>query len=154
MQTSIPARVTATAAIGLAVLWSHASCAGLGEPVGSIATDETALHATALAVTPAQSYDVHDLTMSGGASIREYATRAGMVFAVTWSGRGMPDLSVLLGGYYADYLRAANRHASRKIVSIATAGLVLHIVKLPRGFLGAAYVPALIPAGTSPQDIR
>ncbi len=154
MHRSILIRILIVAALALGVLCADASFAGLGQPVDSIATDKTALHATTLAVTPTQSYDVNDITMPGGAHVREYATRSGTVFAVAWSGRQMPDLSIVLGPYYADYLQAARHHANHKVVTIATGRLVLHIMKLPRGFSGSAYVPVLMPAGTTPEDVR
>jgi hypothetical protein len=138
----------------LACGWSGAAFAGLGETVASVQHDQSSLKASALAVTPARSFDLHEMTTPDGVLVREYVSRAGTVFAVTWSGRNRPDLSVVLGQHYQDYLRATEApHRDHKVLSIETPQLVLHIRKLPRGFVGGAYLPALLPAGTTAQDI-
>ncbi len=139
---------------GIGLFVAGAALAGLGQPVVSVQADHAALRGVALAVTPMSFYDVHTITLGSGTRVREYASRAGTVFAVTWSGRAKPDLSVVLAQHYGEYLQAAAHHASHKVLSIATPGLVMHLMKLPRGFSGAAYVPALLPPGTSAQDIR
>jgi hypothetical protein len=67
----------------------------------------------------------------------------------------MPDLRVVLAGHYPDYVAGAQAHrASHHVLSVATAGMVLRVVKLPRGIAGSAHVPALVPAGVNMQDIR
>jgi hypothetical protein len=40
------------------------------------------------------------------------------------------------------------------VLVLNTEGLVLRVVKLPRGIAGSAHVPALVPAGMDIQDIR
>jgi hypothetical protein len=134
---------------------SHAALAGLGESAQSLSRDRTALRATAEMVTPMPAYDVHEVTTEDGSRVREYLSRSGTIFGVAWSGRTKPDLSALLAAHYADYLRAAaTHHFNHKVLSMTSDDFAMHIMKLPRGFTGFAYLPALLPSGTTPQDIR
>ena len=129
--------------------------AGLGEPLESVQRDHAALHGTALAVTPTAAFDRHEITTAEGTRVREYASHVGTVFAVTWSGRSLPDLKIVLGQHYAAYAAATSGHrGNHHVFTIESADLVLHIRKLPRGFTGSAHVPALLPPGTVAADIR
>ena len=145
-------KLACTAAVlALAAAPAHA---GLGESVDSIARDHAALRGASLHVTPAANWDLHEITTAQGTRVREYSSKSGTVFAVTWRGR-MPDLHVLLASHYAEYQAATEaRPANRRVLSIATPGLVMDAMKLPRGFTGSAHVPGLLPAGTSAQDLE
>jgi hypothetical protein len=148
-------RRAATALIVLGSLLAPTAYAGLGEAVDSVQRDHVALHGTTLAVTPMQAYDLHEITTADGTRVRQYVSRSGTVFAVAWSGRSMPDLHVLLAQHYEQYLAAATAHrGSHHVLNVATAGLVLNVTKLPRASTGSAHVPALVPAGTSVQELR
>jgi hypothetical protein len=136
------------------VCLAPAALAGLGETAASVQRDHTALRGTALTVTPMASYDLHEITTADN-SVREYVSHAGNVFAVTWSGRARPDLSVVLGARYAEFTKSATSHpASHKVFALTTNDLVMHVQKLPRGIVGEAHAPSLFPAGVSAQDIR
>ncbi len=141
------------AVAGLAV--APAAHAGLGEGVASVARDHATLHAQVANVVPMQAYDLHEMTSRDGSRVREYVTRAGTVFAVTFNTRTMPDLKALLGDRYAEYVAVTNaRRTNHKVFAISTPSLVLQIVKLPRGFSGSAHVPTLLPEGFSSRDLR
>jgi hypothetical protein len=145
----------AIAVLGFGVGLAPTAHAALGGPVESVQQDHAALRGTALSVTPTQAYDLHEITTTEGTRVREYVSRAGSVFAVTWSGPTLPSLNVILGQHYDEYAAAVAGHrGSHHVFTMTTAGLVLHIQKLPRGFVGSAHVPALLPPGTSAQDIR
>jgi len=147
------ARAPALLCFGLTL--APAAHAGLGEAVESVQRDHAALRGSSLAVTAAQAYDRHEITTPDGTRVREYVSHAGTVFAVTWSGRSLPDLKVVLAQHYDEYASAATgRRGNHHVLSIATPGLVLNIRKLPRGFTGGAHVPALLPPGVAAQDIR
>ncbi|MBS0614567.1 MAG: DUF2844 domain-containing protein [Proteobacteria bacterium] len=129
--------------------------AALGENVASISRDHRILHAQSQSVTHRPAYERHEMTTTDGIRIREYAASDGTIFAVTWSGRTQPDLKTMLNGYYKDYTDAATRHTSGHHVLVAsTPELQLRIVKLQRGFVGSARVPALTPVGVNPSDIE
>ena len=134
---------------------SHAALAGLGEGADSLPRDRTALRASADSVTALNAYDLHEVTTEDGSRVREFVSRSGTIFGVAWSGRTKPDLSALLAAHYADYLKAAaSNHRNHKVLSISSGDFAMQIMKLPRGFTGFAYVPALLPSGTTAQDIR
>jgi hypothetical protein len=149
------ARILAPALLLFGLGLSPIADAGLGEAVESVQRDHAALRGAALAVTPTQAYDLHEITTAEGTRVREYVSRGGTVFAVTWSGPSLPSLKVVLGPHYEEYVAAATGHrGSHHVLSIATPALVLYIRKLPRGYTGSAHVPALLPPGTAAQDIR
>jgi hypothetical protein len=148
-------RLALLAPVVLGVLASSTAWAGLGETADSIARDHLALRGTTLAVTPAVDYDIHETTTADGARIRQYVSREGTVFAVAWSGRGQPDLKVVLAGQYDKYLAAATAHrGNHHVFTVSTPQLVISIVRAPRGFQGAAHLPALVPAGVSASELR
>ncbi len=129
--------------------------AGLGADRTSVASDSALLHARVQAV-PLQSYDIHEITTDTGIAVREYVSRSGTVFAVSWSGPVMPDLRTLLAAHFARYAEAmsAPHTGLRKSVSIATPELVLQSGGHLRAYRGWAYLPAMLPPGTSPAQFR
>jgi hypothetical protein len=143
--------------LALALGWCAvpAAWAGLGERVESVQRDNAALRAATAKVTPLAHCDVHEMTTAQGATVREYVAADGTVFATTWSGPAMPDLKVLLASHHAQYLAGAQeRRGSHHVLALNTEGLVLRVVKLPRGIAGSAHLSALVPAGMDIQDIR
>ena len=108
-------------------------------------------------VAPSSLYTLHEVQLENGTSVREYATPAGIVFAVSWQGPVLPDLSALLGTYFNTFkleterIRAAGRRGGP--VSIAHSDLVIQSSGRMRNFFGHAYAPALIPAGLNIKDV-
>jgi hypothetical protein len=102
-------------------------------------------------------YTLHEVQLENGTSVREYATPAGLVFAVAWRGPVLPDLSVLLGNHFKTFKAATDqaRLAGRRgaPVSIEGDGLVVRSNGRMRNFFGHAYAPDLIPAGVNIQDV-
>ncbi|WP_114973291.1 DUF2844 domain-containing protein [Rhodoferax ferrireducens] len=102
-------------------------------------------------------YTLYEVLLENGTTVREYATPAGLVFAVTWRGPVLPDLNVLLGDYFktfkveTDQMRQAGRRGSP--VSIEGGGLVVRSNGRMRNFFGYAYVPDLVPAGVNIKDV-
>ncbi len=140
-------------ALGLCT--AGASQAGLGQSADSVARDRAALQATEHRATPMAAFDLHEFTTAHGGRVRHYVSPQGVVFATTWSGPTLPDLKVLLGPHYSQYMAGVQvQRTNHHVFSMTTDDLVLQVVKLPRGLAGAAYVPALLPPGTSARDIR
>ena len=130
--------------------------AALGGDAASVASDADALHGV-IHSTPLQQYDIHEITSDNGMRLREFQNRSGVVFAVVWSGPAMPDLQELLGASYKTYasaIAAANPSSLKRPLRIATSDLVVESEGHMRAFTGRAYLPALVPAGTSPADLR
>jgi len=153
--------------------------ATLGESAASVAADEAQMNATAGAntaqPTPGGSaqatpeiaaqkaptsgnFTVEQVTIPAGTVVSEYVDQGGTVFAVTWRGASPPDVPTLLGTYFKQYSDAANTgapspfglHASQVHASDVTVETVGHM-----GFMwGRAYLPALMPAGVNPSEIK
>lgn len=146
--------------LGLALLASAREAqATLGQAFGTSTSTATPA-ASRLAATPtAQStrYLLHETLLQNGTNVREYATPAGVVFAVTWRGPVLPDLSALLGDYFlafkaeTDLARLLGRRGSP--VHMAGADLVVSSSGRMRNFFGYAYAPALIPTGVNIKDV-
>lgn len=152
--------------LALLLLGAAPARAALGQGADSVAADAAALDAGAVSHTtrpalnaPAlKAYGVEQMTTACGIAVNEFVDREGRVFAVTWRGRRPPDLSVLLGSYFAQYQDAANaggltahglHHASVRgsDVVVETAG---HM----RDMWGRAFVPAMVPPGVEPSEIK
>jgi hypothetical protein len=128
--------------------------AALGAPYASIEADQTALRAS-LKVTPHANYEVHELTLPSGTLVREYVTTSGIVFAVAWNGPAKPDLSELLGPYFADLNAAARTgRGGHNHLSLKRSDLVIQAGGHMRAFSGRAYLVAAVPAGVSIDDLR
>ena len=138
-----------------ALLLAPAAWAGLGEGAATIPRDHAALRGHELQVTPMQAYDRHELTTASGTTVHEFASRSGTVFAVSFNGPSLPDLKIMLGSHYDEYVAAARtRTGNHHVFTIDSPGLVMHIVKMPRGIKGLAHVPALLPSGVAARDLR
>jgi hypothetical protein len=143
-------------ACGMTPWYVAPACAALGGDAASVASDAVALHGVVQAI-PLQQYDIHEITSDNGMRLREFLSRSGVVFAVTWSGPAMPDLQKLLGGSYPTYTAAVAAEGHRGLkrsLRIATPNLVVESGGHMRAFSGRAYLPALIPSGTPMTDLR
>ena len=129
--------------------------ATLGGDGSTVDKDVTRMRAQR-SVTAAAAYSVHELQLPGGTRVREYSSGANRVFAVSWSGPSIPDLTQLLGAtYFPRYstaMQAIGR--ARRGVAIEESDLVIHTGGHPRAFFGVAYLPAQMPSGVRAEQIR
>jgi len=140
---------------GLLILgWAAASfsplaLAALGGDLNSAQDDAVHMKAQARPGSRASSaYEVQELTLTSGTVVREYASPAGKVFAVTWHGPQIPDLTQLFGSYYPQFAQAAGApHAGHRHLQVRQPDLVVESNGRMRAFHGLAYVPSLVPAG-------
>jgi hypothetical protein len=140
--------------LGILML-APAARAALGEHRSSVEADSRALGATAPVVSSTGRYELHESRTADGGVVRQYVNAEGTVFAVSWSSRFRPNLQQLLGAHYAEYLAAARGHATgHHVFSVSTPDFVLGIVHRPRGSAGIAHLPALLPAGVRPEELR
>jgi len=144
------ALVTASA---LVLAASAPAQAALGEDVATVTTDQVRISGK-LTVSRTQKYTVHAIEAPSGTVVREFASPAGMVFAVAWSGPTMPDLRQVLGSYFDQYVQAAAQRGRRGPVLIEQPGLVVQSGGHMRAFSGRAYVPVAVPPGVTVEDIR
>jgi len=111
------------------------------------------------APTPAATnlYTMTAVTLDSGLVIKEFASPDGSVFAVSWRGPVLPDLSTLLGTYFPVFMlaneeaRATGRRGSP--VSVARDGLVVQAGGRHPHFFGYAYVTHLTPSGINIKDV-
>lgn len=102
-------------------------------------------------------YTSHPQQLENGTLVQEYATPAGLVFAVSWQGPVLPDLSLLLGEFFSGYkvetdrARALGKRGSP--VSVMSNKLVVRSSGRMRSFAGYAYAPELIPTGVNINDV-
>ncbi len=145
------------AAFGMMARWWVAPAhADLGGDAASVATDAAALQGVVHS-TPMQQYDILEITSGNGMRLREFQNRSGVVFAVAWSGPVMPDLQRLLGANYSTYATSVatqNHPGLKRPLRVVTPDLVVQSEGHMRAYSGRAYLPALIPAGTSAADLR
>jgi len=141
----------------IAFVGSSAAIAALGGDAGSVAADRVAF-AAQLRSTAMLQYDVHAIS-SDARTVREYVSRQGQVFAVTWHGPVPPDLRQLLGDYFPRFQSAAvaaHQHSpgQHRIFTLAQSDLVIQSMGRLRSFRGIAYLPALVPAGVAIDQLQ
>lgn len=142
--------------MALLALLPLTATAELGGDVASVQTDQSRLKAMRRA-TPSNGYTVHELSTDSGIQIREYASAAGKVFAVTWRGPFLPDLQQLLGAYFPAFKAAAQSHrdgGARGPVSVEQQDLIVQSGGRLRAFNGRAWVPSLLPPQVSIEEIQ
>ncbi len=138
-----------------------AALATLGQapsaPVASSASSATPAARMLAAVPASNAYTVHETLLDSGTTVREFATPAGVVFALAWRGPVLPDLTALLGNYFPTFQAVTNeaRQAGRRggPVVLARDGLVVHSNGHMRNFFGDAWAPVLIPSGVNIHDV-
>jgi hypothetical protein len=161
VRQSAPLRVKRNAALLAALamlvstsLWSRAAYGVLGAPADSVQGDQ-ALLAGRLEASSQPNYAVAQISTSSGTVVKEYVSPAGTVFAISWRGPRPPDLSHLLGSYFAEYqAAAAQMHPQRRQLRVTTGTVVVEAAGHMRDLRGRAYVPSLIPAGVTTDDIQ
>lgn len=157
--TGISRSVAALFVAVIGLTCTSSALAVLGQPLaaGSVTSPGTTARSTGMsakaAVTSSSGYTVSKTVMESGTVLTEFATPAGIVFALSWEGPFMPDLSSLLGAYFATFKTQADAtRTQRNIgtpVGVDTGSLVVRSSGRMRNFSGYAYAPDLIPSGVS-----
>jgi hypothetical protein len=144
----------------LAVSLPGVAVAALGEPSTSIDHDQAALKAGRHPAKAHQAYRVERLETAAH-TVREYVAPDGTVFAVAWEGVSPPDLNVILGAFAEPYRRAlaarrdeASRTSGHRSRRTEAGGAVVETWGHQRALHGRAWVPALLPPGVTPDDIK
>jgi len=148
MKTFLPLAILLLPA---APLW-----AALGQPESSVAADQQILRG-ALRQEARASYNVHQITAANGVVWKEFASPAGMVFAVSWQSSHMPNLEQMLGPSLVDLQVAMQSSAPRRTrgpLIIRTGKLVFVSGGHMRAFHGRAYVPSLMPTNIGAEVVR
>ena len=103
---------------------------------------------------PADSlYTVHQTVLPTGTVVREFASLSGQVFALSWKGPVLPDLSQFFGDYFAAFQETARQKRAAGVRGGALLVQQQDLVVVSRGrmgrFEGHAHVSALVPAGVN-----
>ncbi|WP_225034305.1 DUF2844 domain-containing protein [Paraburkholderia sp. XV] len=145
-------RIAAALAL-LSPLVCHATLGAA--PSADARTPQSMLRAAASGATSSPSYTVHESQTSDGVTVREYASAANVVFAVTWQGPTRPDMRALLGSYFLNFVNAGQSHARGTGPLIGREGdLQIESVGHQGAFAGRAYVPRLVPAEVKVEDLQ
>jgi hypothetical protein len=136
-----------------AVLIPCLASAALGEPEASVLADSAQLQGS-IKESDQGSYRLHEIQLTSGTLVREYAGLDGIVFAITWHGPYVPNLRQVLGRYFDAYVGAARApHADHHHLRVEQGDLVVEASGHMRAFNGRAYLPQAIPAGLSIGDL-
>ena len=133
--------------------------ASLGGDSASVEVDRAQMnvkHAARQRSSSTGSYTVHEITLPTGTLVRQYVSKAGVVFAVAWSGPFVPDLQQLMGPHFdtMNTRQAGHVHAGHPFVSQHEPDLVVESGGHPRSFVGRAYLPSALPVGVAEKDIQ
>jgi hypothetical protein len=132
----------------LPMLMQSLAHASLGESEASVETDRAAIHGVRrVSVLPAGR--VHEITTDSN-HIREWVRPDGVVFCVAWDGLAHPDLTVIFGTYYPEYLaaeQATPNPKGRAPKLIKSTNLFSIRGGHMRDVHGKACIPALVPPG-------
>ncbi|WP_080411741.1 DUF2844 domain-containing protein [Burkholderia ubonensis] len=113
---------------------------------------------TSASASPNASYSIIETHLSAGDILREYMSIEKRVFAVTWSGRHMPDMAILLGSYFGEYQTAMGSQNPprnpRDPVVIVLGNLTVYISGRMGNFSIHAWLPHALPIGMLSDSIR
>jgi hypothetical protein len=127
----------------------------LGEDVSTVQQDGARMK-SAVRVMPGMPYSVHEMCDSHGTTVREFVSPAGQVFAVSWQGPYTPDLRQLLGGYFDQYMSAAenSERMHRRVMHLEAGDLVFESGGHMRSIVGRAYLRSKLPEGAGADVIQ
>ncbi len=135
-------------------LCSAPAWAALGQPVESVESDRRAMQGE-IRTSAQQGYTLHEITSEDGTTVREFVSPAGSVFAVSWEGPMLPNLSQLLGAYFPQFQQAARSGVRRRGPVVMRSGtLVVESGGHMRAFRGRAYLTDHLPDNLSQAVVK
>ena len=148
---------TASLAILLSGGMLTSAWATLGQPAATVERDRAIMKGQRQS-RGGTGYTIDTITVAG-IEIKEYVSPNGEVFAVVWTGTGVPDLKILLGDYfdeYRDQVAAARKRMPRirEPFRMKSDRLVVERAGHSRSLWGRAYLPSHLPSGIRPEDIQ
>jgi hypothetical protein len=144
---------------GLAVMmaWCLPAFCALGGNADSVASDAARLKAV-IRVTRADQYSIQELSTSTGIVVREYISPSGKVFGIAWNGPFVPEMKVLLGGYFEHYSQLAKAQRESRVgrhpLNIEDPLFVMQTSGHMGAYSGRAYDPQLLPQGLRGDQIQ
>ncbi|HZQ25695.1 MAG TPA: DUF2844 domain-containing protein [Terriglobales bacterium] len=135
------------------LLFCLPALAVLGGDQVSIRNDEAKMRASTRVVA-VKGYNVHEIQIPSGTTVREFVSPAGKVFGVTWHGPLLPDLRQLLGDNFSKLEAAQRNRRGHGPLVINEPGFVYVSSGHMRAFTGRAYIPQLVPQGVLTDAIQ
>jgi hypothetical protein len=138
------------------LLLARLAFGSLGGDLNSVMTDQIHFQGSVKTTETSSFFMVHEIHPQTGIVIREYVSPAGKVFAISWHGPWMPDMHQLLGSYFQQYSDGVKAQAApgRRFIRIAQPDFVFQHGGHMRSYVGRAYLPQLLPAGVTVEDIQ
>ena len=133
------------------LLFSCAAQAVLGEGLASIYQAQQSLAST-LQAEPDAQYSVYTHTLPNGTVVREYLSRQDLVFALVWQGPAWPDYVLMLGRFYDRFATLSKKRRAGQAPT--DTGLVVEMSGLMGALRGRIYLPAQLPEGVMPGEVK
>jgi hypothetical protein len=125
----------------------------LGQSQESVQADAQSLKGK-LATIEMSGYSVQQISRDDGVVLKEFVSPEGKVFGISWKGPTMPNLSQLLGLYFAGFQDAHRSTHRRGPLSIHAGPLVVETGGHLRAFHVRAYVTDLLPGGVTEAVVQ
>jgi hypothetical protein len=139
----------------LAALMPATANAALGAAPTAASSASPVLLAASRPAAIATPYSVQESHNADGVTVREYVLPDNVVFAVTWQGPVRPDMNVLLGSYFPNFASpSASRPQGGGALIQANGDFRIESFGRKGRFFGKAYLPRLIPANVSVDDLQ
>ncbi|MFI5304207.1 MAG: DUF2844 domain-containing protein [Nitrospiria bacterium] len=129
----------------------------LGEPKESVESDRQKMSGLRETIVLPQ-YSVEIINASG-LTVHEYVAQDGTIFAVTWKGNKFPDLASLFGSYFNEFQQALSDSKKsgprrRGSLNLKSANIVVNSGGHQPNLWGRAYLPSLLPAGVTEEQVQ
>ena len=146
---------TKTLLVAVLAVYANTCAAGLGDSPAKFSKHVAVAKTTAIAAGPATYTDI-EKTLDSGTTVHEYLDVTGTVFAVSWSGPVVPNLKELLGSHFDTLVAHVNNtpRARRSQLVVTRDDVVIVSGGHMGAFEGKAWIPAKLPAGFKPADIK
>jgi hypothetical protein len=136
------------------MLGSVPAWAALGEAESSVDADVQVMGGQHI-MKAQVGYKVHQITGADGSVVSEFVSPVGLVFGVSWTGHGVPNLPQLLGNYMTNFQQGkVIQRIPRRAITIQGDNFVFSSVGHLRFFHGRAYVPGLVPPSLTPEVVQ
>ena len=94
-------------------------------------------------------------TLRNKTQVHEFVDATGTVFAVSWAGPFKPDLKALLGRHFAEFQKGEGERTGGRTRQRLDAGDMVVVSTGHMGaFEGRAWLPARLPAGFDPEEMK
>jgi hypothetical protein len=132
-----------TALILSALLIPSISRAELGGNAASVLAEQKEF-GSLLTTDTKNGTTVYIQTLASGTILKEFLSSTGVVYAVSWSGPSLPNLQIILGSYFKNYLAALKQ--SRGSIFSTTENVVIQSSGMMGAFQGFAFLPKQAPS--------